>query len=388
MKTQVAIIGAGPAGLLLSEILHRHGIENIVLEKHDRVHVLSRIRAGVLEQETIDLLKAYGLNKFIDQESKRHQGFQIFWGKNYDLFIDVHKHTNKFLTLYGQSQIQQHLFTAADIRNAEILTNVANVKLCNLESKSPHVIFHHHEKEIRLDCQFIAGCDGFHGISRQIIKNKNLPITEKNYPFAWLGIIAATPPLPHITYAHHARGFALASSRNPMLSRYYIQVPLETKTEDWNDDQFWAELKNRYPAEIAENIITGPVMEKSITPLRTSIVENMRLGRLFLAGDAAHILPPTGAKGLNLAITDIFYLSRGLINFYDHGCMKQLDNYSQTAMRRVSHAMRAAQYLTHLLHRFPDTNPQTQERALNELKSSHYAQAALAELYAGLKLEV
>ena len=388
MKTQVAIIGSGPAGLLLSEILYLHGIENIVVEKKSRSYILSRIRAGVLEQGTIEILQAYGLGERIKQEGIKHHGFNIAWGDNHCLFIDLFKHANKTLTIYGQTQIQKDLFEAADKRNAPLFTEVDHVKLYNIDTHHPYVIFTDRGEEKRIDCDFIVGCDGYNGVSRKSIPD-HVRIHEKIYPFGWLGILSPTPPLSNITYARHQRGFALSSARNPMLSRYYIQVPADTDIHEWSDDRFWCELKARYPRDIADAIVTGPAIEKSLALIRSSVVEQMRHGRLFLAGDAAHILPPTGAKGLNLAVSDVAYLSRAFIQFYQCGLTTLLDEYSRTAMHKVWHAMRMARYMTKLLHTFPNTSSldsMTQEFELHHLKTSQHAQAALAEIYAGLSL--
>jgi p-hydroxybenzoate 3-monooxygenase len=390
MKTQVAIIGAGPAGLLLSEILHRHAIASVVLEKSSRDHVLSRIRAGVLEQTTIDVLRAYGLSARMDREGQPHDGMRIVWAGRDGLFIDVAKHVGKRFMTYGQTQIQEDLFGAADRRNATVLTEVGNVQPLEVDSGRPHVTFTRRGEVMRLDCDFIAGCDGFHGVSRKAIPPTVLREFEKVYPFGWLGVLSQTPPLADITYANHPRGFALASARNPALSRYYIQVPLDTRIEDWSDDRFWTELMARFPRELAEAIVTGPSIEKSIAPLRSYVAEPMHHGRLFLAGDAAHIVPPTGAKGLNLAVSDVFYLARALAAYYTHGSTAQLDAYTETALRRVWSSVRISWYLTSLLHRFPGASAfdqRAQEYELEYLKSSHHAQAALAEQYAGLPLE-
>jgi len=375
---------------LLSEILHCHAITSVVLEKSSRDHVLSRIRAGVLEQTTIDLLRAYGLSERMDREGQLHDGMKIVWAGRDGLFIDVAKHVGKRFMTYGQTQIQEDLFNAADRRNATVLTEVGNVQALEVDSVRPQVTFTHRGEALRLDCDFIAGCDGFHGVSRKAIPPTVLREIEKVYPFGWLGVLSRTPPLADIIYANHPRGFALASARNPALSRYYIQVPLDTRTEDWSDDRFWTELKARFPRELAEAIVTGPSIEKSIAPLRSYVAEPMRHGRLFLAGDAAHIVPPTGAKGLNLAVSDVFYLARALAAYYTQGSTTQLDAYSETALRRVWSSVRISWYLTNLLHRFPgasDFDQRAQEYELEYLKSSHHAQAALAEQYAGLPLE-
>ncbi|MGH6638217.1 MAG: 4-hydroxybenzoate 3-monooxygenase [Polaromonas sp.] len=390
MKTRVAIIGCGPAGMLLSEILHRAGIDSVVLEQRSRDYVLSRIRAGVLEQGTVDVLRANGLGERMDREGHAHDGMKIVWAGRESFFIDVKKHVGKRFMAYGQTNIQEDLFAAADRRNAIVLTEAENVQPMEVTTDRPYITFKYGGEAMRLDCDFIAGCDGFHGVSRKTIPPTVLREFEKVYPFGWLGILSETPPLTDIVYANHPRGFALASMRSPRLSRYYIQVPLDTKIEDWPDDRFWTELKIRYPRELADAIVTGPSIEKSIAPLRSFVAEPMRHGRLFLAGDAAHIVPPTGAKGLNLAVSDVFYLSRALAAFYGQGSTALLDSYSDMALRRVWSSVRTSWYLTNLLHRFPDASDfdqRTQEYELEYLKSSHHAQAALAEQYAGLPFE-
>jgi p-hydroxybenzoate 3-monooxygenase len=390
MRTQVAIIGGGPAGLLLAEILHRQGIDSVVLEKHSRAHVLARIRAGVLEQTTVDVLRANDLAQRMDREGHAHDGMKVVWAGREGFFIDVKRHVGKRFMVYGQTQIQADLFAAADRRNARLLTEVDAVELFDSASARPYVRFCHRGASVRLDCDFIAGCDGFHGVSRKAIPPAALHEFEKLYPFGWLGVLAQAPPLPEITYANHPRGFALATMRNPTLSRYYIQVPLDTRIEDWPDELFWHELKARFPRALADAIVTGPAVEKSIAPLRSYVAEPMQHGRLFLAGDAAHIVPPTGAKGLNLAVSDVFYLSRAFIAFYSSGSQELLDGYSTLALRRVWSSVRTSWYLTNLLHRFPhasDFDQRAQETELEYLKSSHHAQVALAEQYAGLSFE-
>ncbi len=371
-------------------MLHRHGVASVVLEKHSRDHVLSRVRAGVLEQSTVDVLRSYGLAARMDREGRPHDGMKIVWAGRSGFFIDVAKYTGKRFMVYGQTKIQEDLFAAADRRDADVLTEVENIEPTDVTSDHPRVTFTQGGVARQLDCDFIAGCDGFHGVSRKAIPHGVLHEFEKVYPFGWLGILSQTPPLSDITYANHPRGFALASSRSPMLSRYYIQVPIDTAIESWSDDRFWAELKARYPRELAEAIVTGPSIEKSIAPLRSYVAEPMRHGRLFLAGDAAHILPPTGAKGLNLAVSDVFYLARAISAFYNRGSTDLLDRYSDTALRRVWNSVRVAWYLTTLLHRFPgasDFDQRAQEYELTYLSSSYHAQVTLAEQYAGLAFE-
>jgi p-hydroxybenzoate 3-monooxygenase len=386
MKTQVAIIGAGPAGMLLAHLLHRSGIESIVLERQTRQYVLSRIRAGVLEPGTVRVLRECGLGARMDRDGHAHDGMKIVWAGRDSFFIDVKKHVGGQFMAYGQTSLQEDLFLAAEARGAEVVFEACDVRPMDIAGDRPYVLFNNE----RLNCDFIAGCDGFHGVARQSIPRPALREFEKVYPFGWLGVLSETPPLDEIVYANHPRGFALASQRSPRLSRYYIQVPLATRLEDWPDERFWPELKARYPGELADAIVTGPAIEKSIAPLRSYVAEPMRHGRLFLAGDAAHIVPPTGAKGLNLAVSDVFYLSRALSSHYRAGNDQLIESYSATALRRVWASVRISWYLTMLLHRFPDASEfdqRAQEYELAYLKRSHAAQVALAQEYAGLPLE-
>ena len=390
MKTQVAIIGSGPAGLMLSQLLHTHGIESIVLERQSREHVLSRIRAGVLESTTVDVLRKMGVAERMDREGHEHDGMRIAWAGRDSFFIDTHRTLGRRFMVYGQTAIQEDLYAAADRRGQAVLCEASDIVLHDLESGTPHVSFVHQGRSQRIDCDFIAGCDGFHGVSRKSIPATVLKEYEKVYPFGWLGIMARVKPLPDITYANHPRGFALASYRNEALSRFYIQVPLDHKVEDWPDERFWPELKSRFPAEMAQAVTEGPSIEKSIAPLRSFVAEPMRFGQLFLCGDAAHIVPPTGAKGLNLAASDVFYLSRALGRWYARRDASLVDGYSAMALRRVWSSVRTSWYLTTLLHRFPhfsDFDQRAQETELDYLKSSAFAQAALAEQYAGLPFE-
>ena len=393
MKTQVVIIGAGPAGLLLSEILHRHGIESLVLERSSREHVLSRIRAGVLESTTVDVLRANGLATRMDAEGHPHDGMRIAWAGRDSFFVDTYKTLGRRFMVYGQTSIQEDLFAAAERRGQTVLHETSDVVLHEHDGRTgakPFITFVHGGEARRVDCDFIAGCDGFHGVSRRSIPEGVRREYEKVYPFGWLGVMARVKPLEDITYVNNPRGFALASYRNQNLSRYYIQVPLDHKVEDWPDERFWPELKARFPDEMAAAITEADTIEKSIAPLRSFVSEPMRYGALFLCGDAAHIVPPTGAKGLNLAVSDVFYLSRAMARWYGQGDASGLDGYSATALRRVWSSVRTSWYLTTLLHRFPDTSEfdqKAQEYELDYLKNSERAQAALAEQYAGLPFE-
>jgi p-hydroxybenzoate 3-monooxygenase len=389
LKTQVAIIGAGPAGMLLSQILRQEGVDCVVIERQTREYVLARIRAGVLEPTTVEVLRQYGLAERMEREGHSHDGMKIAWAGRESFLIDIQRHIGKRFVAYGQTNLQEDLFAAAERHGTRLVTEAQDVNFHDITSDRPAVTFRSQGAVVRVECDFVAGCDGFHGVSRQSIPAAARRDFEKIYPFGWLGILSQTPPLPDITYCNHPRGFALASMRNPQLSRYYLQVPLDTRIEDWPDARFWEELARRFPSELAASIVTGPSIEKSIAPLRSFVTEPMQYGRLFLAGDAAHIVPPTGAKGLNLAVSDVFYLGQALASYYATRDMLSLDAYSNTALRRVWSAVRVSWYLTTLLHRFPDASDfdqRAQEFELEYLRSSLHAQAALAEQYAGLPL--
>jgi p-hydroxybenzoate 3-monooxygenase len=389
MRTQIAIIGGGPAGMLLSHILARNGIDTVVLERQTRAHVLQRIRAGVLENGSVNLLREVGLGERMDRDGHPHHGSAIAWEGRERFFIDTKKFTGKIMMTYGQTALTEDLYAARDAAGGKVIDQAGNAQLHDLTSKRPYVTYEKDGATHRVDCDFIAGCDGFHGVSRTAIPATLIKTYEKGYPFGWLGIMSETPPFPEMVYCHHSRGFALASMRNPMLSRYYIQCDLGDSVENWPDERFWQEFEARVPKDMAETIVTGPSIEKSIAPLRSFVSEPMRYGSLFLAGDAAHIVPPTGAKGLNLAISDVYYLSRALIEFYRGGKINHLDSYSDTALHRVWGAARMSWWMTMLLHRFPEEPPFEKQMRLNQfdyLCSSESAQASLAEQYAGLPL--
>lgn len=390
MRTQVGIIGGGPAGLLLSHLLHRKGIDSVVLELRSREYVMHRIRAGVLEAGSVELLRNCGLGERMDREGHVHDGTAITWSGRNRFFINTKKFTGKSMMAYGQTAITEDLYAARDRDGATIIDEAIDVEPHDIDSDAPWLSWSKDGRKFRLDCDYIAGCDGFHGVSRNSIPSSVLRTFEKVYPFGWLGILSETPPLPELIYANHKRGFALASMRNPMLSRYYIQCQLDTDPEDWPDERFWDELKARFPDEIAAQIVTGPSIEKSIAPLRSFVAEPMRHGRLFLAGDAAHIVPPTGAKGLNLAISDVYYLSQAFIRHYCDESEELLERYSETALRRVWSAVRLSWYLTNLLHQFPDQTDfdlRAQEVELDYIASSEHAQASICEQYVGLPFD-
>ncbi len=388
-ETRVAIIGAGPAGMLLSHLLDNAGIDNIVLERQTREYVLGRIRAGVLEWGTVETLREAGLGTRMDAEGHVHETINIAWRGEEVLSVHTHELLGKRMMAYGQTRIQEDLYIAADARGANVIFEAEDVTLHDIESENPSVTYLAGGVTERITCDFIAGCDGSHGVSRSTIPDSNRTEYVKDYPFGWVGVLSETPPLPNLLYANHERGFALCSMRNPMLSRYYVQAPLTDSVEDWPDDRFWSELLARLPDSESDKIVTGPSIEKSIAPLRSYVSEPMSHGRLFLAGDAAHIVPPTGAKGLNLAVSDVRYLSQALVSHYA-GDDSHLHSYSAVALRRVWGAVRFSWWMTSLLHRFPDQTPfdqRAQEQELDYLASSEAAQRSLAEQYVGLPYE-
>ena len=388
MKVQVCIIGGGPSGLLLSQLLHLQGIETVVLEKYSRDHVLSRIRAGVLEHGFAKLMREAQCGERMDREGEIHHGFQIAHDGRLDR-VDLHKYSGgNSVIVYGQTELTRDLYEARDRLGGNVVHDAEDVMPHDIASDKPYVTYRSGDKIIRVDCEFIIGADGFHGVSRKSIPKDVLREHEKVYPFGWLGILSRTKPVsPELIYVKHERGFALCSLRSQVLSRYYIQVPLTDKPEDWSDDAFWSELKNRLPEEVAAGLITGPSIEKSIAPLRSFVAEPMRHGKLFLAGDAAHIVPPTGARGLNSAASDIYYLYHAMLDHYRKGDDAGLDAYSQKALARVWKAQRFSWWMTMLLHRFPDRisyDERLQDTEMAYLFSSETAMRLLAENYVGL----
>jgi p-hydroxybenzoate 3-monooxygenase len=391
MKTQVAIIGAGPAGLLLGALLHQAGIDNVIIERQTPDYVLGRIRAGVLEQGTTDTLAALGLGQRMRAEGLPHHGIELlFKGQRHR--IDLHGLTGgKQVMVYGQTEVTRDLMDARAALRLPTVYEAQDVNLYDFDSKKPHVHYRKDGQSFELDCEFIAGCDGYHGVSRASVPAGAIQTYEKIYPFGWLGILADVPPVsPELIYSNTERGFALCSQRSLTRSRYYVQCELTDKVENWSDDAFWAELRLRLDDEGRDKLITGPSIEKSIAPLRSFVAEPMRFGQLFLAGDAAHIVPPTGAKGLNLAAADVKVLSSALIEYFKDHTSTGIDSYSQRCLARVWRAERFSWWFTSLMHRFPDQGEfgqKIQEAELEYLIHSNAASTALAENYVGLPLD-
>ncbi|MCS7100145.1 MAG: 4-hydroxybenzoate 3-monooxygenase [Burkholderiaceae bacterium] len=388
MQTRVCIIGGGPSGLLLSQLLHINGIDNVLLEKHSRAHVLARIRAGVIEHGFAQLMQEAQCGERMRREGQIHHGFYIAHDGRLDR-VDLHKYSGGgSVIVYGQTELTRDLYEARDRLGGVVIHEAEDVQLHDLTGDRPYVTFRRDGQTQRVDCEFVIGADGFHGVSRKSIPSGVLREYEKIYPFGWLGILSRTPPVsPELIYVKHERGFALCSLRSPTLSRYYIQVPATDKVENWSDEAFWEELKRRLPAEVAARLVTGPSIEKSIALARSFVAEPMRYGRLFLAGDAAHIVPPTGARGLNTAASDIYYLSRALIAYYKQGDARGLETYSEKALARVWKAQRFSWWMTRVLHRFPEHSPYDEKLQAAEIEylfSSERALASLAENYVGL----
>lgn len=387
MKTQVAIIGGGPSGLLLAQLLHTCGIDTIVFERRTRAHVLGRIRAGVLEQGLVDLMRQAGVADRLDAQGFVHEGTRIAYGDE-TFRIDFTEHTQKPVIIYGQTEVTRDLYDAREASGRTTIFNAEDVVIENADTDRPAVTYKIDGHAHRVDCDFVAGCDGFHGISRKTIPEHLRRDYEKAYPFGWLGVLSQTPPVSdELIYSNSDRGFALCSMRNSDLSRYYVQCPAGDQTKNWSDDAFWDELRRRLPRDVAESLVTGPSIEKSIAPLRSFVTEPMRWGRLFLCGDAAHIVPPTGAKGLNTAASDVHYLFNGLVQFYEDGDTHGIDTYSQRALARVWKAERFSWWFTAATHRFPEQTPfdlRMQRAEIEFLRTSKAAQAALAVNYVGL----
>ena len=389
MRTQIAIVGAGPAGLLLGALLHRAGIDNIVVEQRSAGYVLGRIRAGVLEQVTVDLLNEAGVGARVHAEGLPHDGFELCFADRRHR-IDLHGLTGKRVTVYGQTEVTRDLMEHRSRSGRQSYYECAEVAVSGFDGQRPVVSFVHQGSAQRIEADFIAGCDGYHGVCRASVPVDAITLHEKVYPFGWLGLLADVPPVSHeLIYANHERGFMLASMRSLTRSRYYLQCAVDDPIERWSDEAFWDELRLRLPPDAAAALVTGPALEKSIAPLRSFVAEPLRFGTLFLAGDAGHIVPPTGAKGLNLAATDVALLSRALAGFYA-GDRSDIDHYSQRALARIWKAERFSWWLTSLMHRFDDSGSfgsRLQHAELDYLCGSVAAQTAMAENYVGLPLD-
>ena len=390
MKTQVAIIGAGPSGLLLGRLLDLQGIANVIIEAKSPDYVLSRIRAGVLEQGTADLLRTAQVSERMEREGLIHDGFALSFSGELKR-VDLKKYSGgKNVTVYGQTEVTKDLMDARTASAATQFYDAEQVTLHDIDSDHPSVSFIHQGTQHQISCEYIAGCDGFHGVSRQSIPSDRIQLFERVYPFGWLGILSRTPPISHeLIYAHHERGFALCSMRSEHLSRYYVQCSLEDRVEDWSDQRFWDELCRRLPAASTSQLVTGPSIEKSIAPLRSFVAEPMQFGRLFLVGDAAHIVPPTGAKGLNLAAGDVYTLYHLLRRRYQSGRSDLMAHYSSICLRRVWKAERFSWWMTSLLHKFSDDpfGRKIQEAELAYYTSSEAGLSTIAENYVGLPYE-
>jgi len=389
-RTQIAIIGAGPSGLLLGQLLHKAGIAAVILERQSGDYVLGRIRAGILEQVTMDLLDEAGVGTRMHAEGLVHDGFEMLFGGARHRVDLAHLTGGKKVMVYGQTELTRDLM---DARQAAVLPTVyqaAKVRVHDYDRVHPRVTYEHGGQSHELDCDFIAGCDGFHGVCRASVPRQALTEYEKVYPFGWLGLLADTPPVHHeLIYVNSPRGFALCSQRSGTRSRYYLQVPLTDKVEEWTDDAFWQELRLRLDDKGREELMSGPSLEKSIAPLRSFVSEPLRFGRLFLAGDAGHIVPPTGAKGLNLAATDVKFLAQAFIEHYAEQSDAGLDGYSQRCLRRIWRAERFSWWFTSLMHRWPDDGPiaaKFQDAELDYLMHSESGLRTIAENYVGLPL--
>lgn len=391
LKTQVAIIGSGPAGLLLGQLLYKAGIDHIIVEQRSAEYVASRIRAGILEQVSVDLLKQAGVDQNLKNKGLPHSGIEIL--TNGELHrVDLAALTGgKQVTVYGQTEVTKDLMAAREAEQLTSFYEAQNVQVKDFYT-APKVEFEYQGKAFQIQCDFIAGCDGYHGVCRASVPEDKIKTFEKVYPFGWLGVLADVPPVAdELIYVQSERGFALCSMRSETRSRYYLQVPLTDHVEDWSDEKFWDELKNRLDPESREKLVTGPSIEKSIAPLRSFVTEPMRFGKLFLAGDAAHIVPPTGAKGLNLAASDIAYLSSALVEYYIEGSEQGINEYSEKCLQRVWKAERFSWWMTHLLHRFEtesEFDHKIKQAELSYVLGSIAGKTTLAENYVGLPYEI
>ena len=387
MRTKVAIIGAGPAGLLLGQLLESYGIDNVILERRSADYVLGRIRAGLLEEGTVKLLDEVGASERAHHEGLIHDGIELAFGGARHR-IDIKALTGKTMMIYGQTEVTLDLMNAREAAGLTTVYQAADVTPLDFDSGHPRVTYKKDGTAHEIQCDFIAGCDGFHGVSRASVKPSAIETFERVYPFGWLGILSETPPVSHeLIYSNHARGFALCTMRSTHRSRYYVQCSLDDHIDQWPDDRFWDELKRRLDQKAVDQLVTGPSIEKSIAPLRSFVAEPMRFGRMFLAGDAAHIVPPTGAKGLNLAASDAHYLAGALREYYDEKSSAGIDNYSTTALTRVWKAVRFSWWMTSMLHKFPDNGTigaRIQLAELDYVCSSKAAMTSLAENYVGL----
>jgi p-hydroxybenzoate 3-monooxygenase len=387
LRTKVAIIGAGPAGLLLGQLLHWYGVDNVILERQTPEYVLGRIRAGVLEEGTVALLGEVGAGERARREGLVHHGVELAFGGSRHR-IDMHAATGKSVMIYGQAEVTRDLMDARKAAGLTSIYQAADVTPHDFDTDSPRVTYVKDGVTHEIACDFIAGCDGFHGVSRASVKPAAIKTYGREYPFGWLGILSETPPVsPELIYVNHERGFALCTMRSTHRSRYYLQCPLDDDINQWPDERFWDELKRRLDRKAVDNLVTGPSIEKSIAPLRSFVAEPMRFGRMFLAGDAAHIVPPTGAKGLNLAASDVHYLSTALREYYDEKSSAGIDAYSAKALARVWKAVRFSWWMTSMMHKFPDQGEfgqRIQEAELDYLVSSRAASTSLSENYVGL----
>jgi p-hydroxybenzoate 3-monooxygenase len=389
LRSKVAIIGAGPAGLLLGQLLHGYGIDNVILERQTADYVLGRIRAGLLEEGTVGLLDEIGAGERAHREGLIHHGLELAFGGARHR-IDMHAATGKTVMIYGQTEVTLDLMNARKKAGLTTIYQAADVQPHDFDTDHPRVSYVKDSKAGEIACDFIAGCDGFHGVSRASVPASAIKTYERVYPFGWLGILSDTPPVSHeLIYNNHERGFALCTMRSMHRSRYYVQCPLDDHIDQWPDERFWDELKRRLDQKAADELVTGPSIEKSIAPLRSFVAEPMRFGRMFLAGDASHIVPPTGAKGLNLAASDVHYLSQALREYYDEKSSAGIDGYSAKALARVWKAVRFSWWMTSMLHKFPDQGEfgaRIQLAELEYLVSSKAATTSLSENYVGLPL--